>query len=331
MFRRYVRLLPWAIAAAGFLVGPAAGATTLDPPALDPPLPVDVPVEVPVDGPAATAAGSRAAGTPLTGTFRLTKATCGGEVSGTWFRMIQPGGDADGPFVSNSDSPCADTSYTPLAPGSDGGLVTGAYQPQPNPAFSTTGHALARRITAPARFFGVDFGTATNAVDPQTGTAVPAPTINATGGTLSGDLRAFAASWNNQHFNQGAPKPDGSTPGATAAPTGTYDAATGAFTIKWTSQIVGGPFNNFTGQWHLEGTFVGAATSGAAASPASSSAQPDPAATTFGPAAAASTGALASTGPALPEQTIAIAFAFGCAALMLSSITRRARTSDAAR
>ena len=37
--------------------------------------------------------------------------------------------------------------------------------------------------------------------------------------------------------------------------TGTYDAETGAFVLEWSSQIVGGPFNDSTGVWHLEGTF----------------------------------------------------------------------------
>jgi hypothetical protein len=40
---------------------------------------------------------------------------------------------------------------------------------------------------------------------------------------------------------------------------GTYDAATGHFVLQWKSLIVGGPFDRFTGSWHLEGTFVPAA------------------------------------------------------------------------
>ena len=64
------------------------------------------------------------------------------------------------------------------------------------------------------------------------------------------------AEWNRQYFNQGSPKPDGSKPGITSPVTGTFDAKTRAFTLEWTSSIVGGPFNGFTGQWHLEGTYV---------------------------------------------------------------------------
>ena len=52
------------------------------------------------------------------------------------------------------------------------------------------------------------------------------------------------------------PKPGGAKPGLTAAVTGTYNAKTHAFLLSWTSQVVGGPFNGFTGEWHLTGTFV---------------------------------------------------------------------------
>ncbi len=68
-------------------------------------------------------------------------------------------------------------------------------------------------------------------------------------------MAAVVASWNNEFFNQGSPKPDGSAPGLTAPVHGTYDADTGEFVLEWSSQIVGGPFNDFTGIWHLEGTF----------------------------------------------------------------------------
>jgi hypothetical protein len=201
----------------------------------------------------ATAASSQ----PLVGTFRIVAGSCaGGKASGTRFRMVVPTGGPNGPFVSNNDSTCSDHTYTLLSPGTDRGLLTGTRQPEPSPAFDGNGNSLAKRITKPARFYGVLFSTSTNAIDPQTGAHVPAPSLAVENGKISGDLRAFAASWNHQEFNQGAPKPDGSTPGNTARPSGHYDAATGAFTLDWASQIKGGPFNNFTGLWHFEGTFV---------------------------------------------------------------------------
>jgi hypothetical protein len=201
---------------------------------------------------------AQAAGEQLKGLFRLNKAECtGAQVSGSHFRMIQPGGSAaSGPYLQNNSSACADKSYTDLTPGKDGGLSTAAFQPQPNPPFDASNGGANDKITMPKEFFGAKFATATNQTDPQTSLATVLPVITHDGnGKLSGDLRAFAAAYQGQHFNQGAPKPDGSMPGATTLAAGTYDAATKKFAIEWASTIVGGPFNNFTGKWHFEGTF----------------------------------------------------------------------------
>jgi hypothetical protein len=211
-----------------------------------------------------------AAGTPLVGTFTVTPGTCsGGVASGTYLRMVLSGGtNAAGPYFSNSDSSCSDNTYTPLSPGSDGGLVTGTYQPQPTPAFDSSGNALAALITMPVPFEGVKFATATNPVDPQTGLHTPPPSVLDNGGTLSGNLQSFGVSWNNQEFNQGSPKPDGSSPGNTTPVTGTYNATTGAYVLQWSSQVVGGPFNGFSAFWNLTGRFI--PSTGTAATAASS-------------------------------------------------------------
>ena len=178
-------------------------------------------------------------GDSLVGLFRITAATCdSGTPAGSWFRMVQPGGNAaSGPYVSNPDSTCADTTVTPLAPGDDGGLKTGTFQ---------------AAMIRPQGFFAVPFDVSTNEHDPQSGTTVKAPTITRSGSTLQGDLSAISVAWNQQHFNQGAPKPGGS---ATDGPKGTYDESSHRYTLDWTSRIEAGPFNGFTGMWHLEGTF----------------------------------------------------------------------------
>ena len=195
------------------------------------------------------------AGTPLVGTFGVTAGTCtAAGPLGSWFRMATPAGTAaKGPYVDNADSRCTDKSVTLLAPGTDGGLRAGQFQPQPTPAFATGGGSRSGLVVAPVRFFAVGFGVSTNAKDPQTGTTVAAPTVTRDGTRLSADLRSWAVGWNGQQFNQGAPKPDGT--GAKA--TGTFDPATGAYTLEWTSKISGGPFNGFTGIWHLAGTYRG--------------------------------------------------------------------------
>lgn len=209
-------------------------------------------------GPTAATTTSGASGTKsLSGLFRVDAGVCapGGVGAGSWFRMIQPGGKTgSGPFVINSDSSCSDKTWTPLSAGSEGGLRAGSYQAQPNPPFDSNGNSLAGAIVAPQAWFAVKFGVSTNTIDPQTRLQVPAPALTLSGSTISGQLEAFAVNWNGQQFNQGAPKPGGATPGLTSPVKGTYDAATHAYTLDWTSQIVGGPFNNFTGVWHLAGT-----------------------------------------------------------------------------
>ena len=198
-----------------------------------------------------------ATGEGLTGVLGITAGECAGEaISGSHFKMVQPGGSVGaGPFVANSDSACADKTVTALAPGTDGGLRLGTYQPRTDPAFEPGGSTTAVSVITATTFFGVGFGISTNEQDPQSGETVPPPALEVVEGELTGDLSAVSVSWNGQDFNQGAPKPGSSDP---AGITGTYDADTGAYTLEWTSLIEGGPFNGFTGIWHLEGTFTAA-------------------------------------------------------------------------
>lgn len=194
----------------------------------------------------------------LVGTIQLDPGACeGGTFSaGSYLQMVLPGGTAEaGPYFENPDSGCDDKAFTILEPGTDGGLVIGDYQPSPEPAFGADGSALADAIITPTPFTAIAFSFSSNPTDPQTELDVPAPTLTFDGEALTGDLSAVTASWNNEWFNQGSPKPDGSSPGLTSPVTGTYDPETGAITLEWASQVVGGPFNDFTGIWHLEGTF----------------------------------------------------------------------------
>jgi len=198
-------------------------------------------------------------GGKLVGTFQVESAECaaGAPTAGSYFRMILPGGTVDaGPFFPNSDSTCGDITYSQLAPGTDGGLINGKFQPQPEPPFDDAGNGLANEILKPVKFSALDFAVSTNKVDPQSGTDVKPITIKANKkGALSGATTAFSVAYGGQQFNQGTPKPDGSLPGASAALTGTYDKKTGEYSFEWISQIVGGPFDTFTGVWHFEGTF----------------------------------------------------------------------------
>jgi hypothetical protein len=159
-------------------------------------------------------------------------------------------------FFFNPDAPCSDKSYTLLVPGTAGGLVTGRYQPDPTPPFAGSGSALADRIVQPQALSAVMFSVATNATDPQTRTLVPTPRITDRAGRLSGELEAWSLAWQADLFNQGTPKPGKAQAGLATPLQGTYNPRSHAFVLSWTSQFLGGPFNGFTGVWHLEGTFV---------------------------------------------------------------------------
>jgi hypothetical protein len=205
---------------------------------------------------AASQGPGTAKATKLVGVFKITGGKCsstGGVTSGSYFRMIEPGGI----YVGNNSSKCKDDTYTPLLPGTAGGLSTKAYQRNPNPEFDTAGNALADLITKPQGFEGINFAVSTNPTDPQTGDKVPVPSITVSGGKISGQTEAFSVGWSKQNFNQGSPKPGGSHPGSTSGPTGTYNASKKTFVLKWESEIIGGPFNGFTGEWYLVGTFSG--------------------------------------------------------------------------
>jgi hypothetical protein len=199
---------------------------------------------------------SAGAATPLVGLFKLAAGNdpAGATPTGSYFEMLQSNGQP----LGNLSSPGGNKDFTPFTPGTDGGLTTQGYQPAPSPAFAggNSGSALASRIIQPVPFYGINFSVETAPTDAQTGTSDPVPVVRDADGVLSGQLTAWDAQWNGQSFNQGTPKPNGTTPAPTTPLTGSYDAASGRFTLQWKSLIVGGPFNGFTGLWHLAGTFI---------------------------------------------------------------------------
>jgi hypothetical protein len=207
-----------------------------------------------------SASASGPSSVPMVGTFNLAPGSCDAKIyaiKGSYFRMIFPGGSVlNGPYFNNANSACSTKSYTLLRRGTQGGLITAAYQPDPSPAFNAKGNALANSIILPVSFTGITLSLATNATDKQSKHGVPQPSIFVhAGGVLSGQLQAVSVAWNHIYFNQGSPKPGGGHPGFTVPVSGTYNPRTRAFTLTWTSTIVKGQFNQFTGYWHLAGTF----------------------------------------------------------------------------
>jgi len=185
----------------------------------------------------------------LDGTFKLAPGKfSGGKAGGTYFRMIYPGGKK---YFPNPDSAASDKTYILGTPGKDGGLATGRFQPHPDPAFDAKGNARANKIIKPGSFTGIRFSVATLKTDPQTKKTVAVTSATVNGRRITLRVPGFTAEWNKQFFNQGAPKADGS--GSVA--TGAYNAKTKHFVVTWTAKVTGGAFDNFSGFWHLEGTF----------------------------------------------------------------------------
>lgn len=198
----------------------------------------------------------------MTGRFIISSGTCtsGAVPNGSYFSMRDPSGGA----VNNGNSPCSNQAATPLKAGTEG-LTPGRMQPFSGSPGSSDA------IVAPTNFFSSPFAVGTQTPDKQSGKDAAAPQVFNSGGQLSGEIRSFQAFYNGAYYNQGAPKPDGSTPGSTTSGlTGTYDASSGAFTLDWKSTIAGGAFNNFTGVWHLAGTYQ-PGTSSSSGSPSTSS------------------------------------------------------------
>jgi hypothetical protein len=196
-----------------------------------------------VGGAAAAPTARAASSRNLVGTFKITAGRYArGKAGGSFLRMIIPAG---GKYFDNPDSRSPDKSYTLIAPGLQGGLATGRYQPNPSPVFDSKGDARVATIMSPQSFDGIKFSVASVAKNPQTGAKNPVPQIRLTGNALSGQVEAVTAEWNGQNFAQGS-----------SSVTGRYNPKTRAFLLTWTSPISGGPFNGFSGYWHLQGTFV---------------------------------------------------------------------------
>jgi hypothetical protein len=192
-------------------------------------------------------ATSAASSKTLNGTFKLTKGTYrNGKAHGTYFRMSNSGG-----LFHNPDSSASNKTYTLGTPGTDGGLATGRFQSHPDPPFDSKGNARAKRILRPQSFTSIRFSVATIKKQKGSGDTASVTTARVRDGKLTVSLPGFTAEWNNQYFNQGAPKPNG----AGSPATGTYSSKTKRFVLEWRSKVVGGPFNGFTGFWHFEGKF----------------------------------------------------------------------------
>jgi hypothetical protein len=149
--------------------------------------------------------------------------------AGSYIRMGEP----NGKFFANPYSKDSNKTYTTILSATGGGLRTGVAQTAPSPAFDSKGNSLANSIITPTSFTGIRFGVVTT---------VP-PTFSLSGDKITGYLRHLYAQWNKQTFLQGN------------VVSGTYNGRTHAYSLSWATKVTSGPFVDYTGYWHLQGTF----------------------------------------------------------------------------
>lgn len=263
---------------------------TLDTAGSEPP-PAAPPVSEASSPPVATSTSPVAApvaqANEMVGRFTIAAGTCSGPTpSGSWVQLSKGGGP-----IPNPSSTCDGGNYTLVTQGTEG-LLTGQFQPDPTPTFDANGNSLAGAIIAPAAFLGADFGAATdpqNMQDAPDGPAVyPAPyaVLSSTGTTFTANLAAVNFTYNGP---AGGTCASGGGVGCYAVGSadvpGTYDPSSGAYSLQWTGDVVGGAFNGATATFHLTGTFDGTITKVAASAVATGAPPGGTGNTTANPAA----------------------------------------------
>jgi hypothetical protein len=197
----------------------------------------------------------------MIGTFSIVPGTCDGNPpTGSWVSLSLNGD------ISNKANPssCDGGDYTLMTSGTQGGLKTGVFQPNPTPTFDANGNSLANAIVQPVSFLGSAFGIATmaqNEQDNPNGPAVfPVPTVILNSNdTLSANVSSVVVTYNgNPNSTCASGDGDGCFAVGSTDATGTYNPTTHAYTLAWQSTIHGNtPFTGAVASFHLAGTFSG--------------------------------------------------------------------------
>lgn len=141
--------------------------------------------------------------------------------------------------------------------GTDGGLLTGQYQPDPPPTPSSGDLTGSDRIIHPYSFllYWLPAYVSTNEISPGWG-RTDLPTVLHNGnGILAADVSAWDVLSDGTHYNMGCPIDLGYwSGGLVGSPRGTYDAGTGIYTLEWwTSDFI---TEYSGGSFHLTGHFI---------------------------------------------------------------------------
>jgi hypothetical protein len=185
--------------------------------------------------------GSSSASGPtrvLSGTFELQAGHCSashGAPTGSFLVIVDSAGSKT---VANPDGGCANKYYTVLLPGTEKGIESGQFQPNPTPTFDAHNNSLADDVIKPVSFRGYNLGIATNPQDVQDAPSGPAafspPRATVRGTKLVIDLRSL-----NITYGGPANSTCASSSGygcwnlGSKEASGTYDSATHQFVVQW--------------------------------------------------------------------------------------------------
>lgn len=166
---------------------------------------------------------------------------------GSWVHLYLDG-NPSAPYT-NTSSPAADQTYTPLVNGVSG-LTVGTAQGQASPAYDLSGNSLSNAIGTPQLFGPVKFGYYTTA----------APSLNVASGSTaasqsisSGDLGGWTVAYGGTSYPTSSDTSTGNLAG-TVTWNDRFDHSQGGHVkLTWIADITNGDFAPFTSKWQVEG------------------------------------------------------------------------------
>ncbi|MGA2321862.1 MAG: hypothetical protein ABSG95_14195 [Solirubrobacteraceae bacterium] len=213
---------------------------------------------------------STASAVKLKGSIQLTAGATSGPTpyAGSWVQLYETADPSV--YFTNPSSPAADQNYTPLVNGTEGVDLGLPVQGLADPPFDSKGNSLTSTILSPEPFAGTNFSsfvTLNNAKKAKFGkkglVVEVASGSSATEPVTTADLTGWTIAYGGGYYD---------TPGSTANVgdggnlTGSITwtnrkkhSLGGTITLDWSVPIVnppGNPFDAFTAQWQLVGTYV---------------------------------------------------------------------------
>jgi hypothetical protein len=215
------------------------------------------------------ALASSAAAVTLKGKITLTSGATSGSTpyAGSWVSLYETASPSV--YFVNPSSPAANQDYTPLVNGTQGLNLGLPVQGIASPAFDGSGNSLTNTILTPEPFAGTNFSSyvtlnaAKKAKFGKKGIVIKvAGGKSATVAVTSADLTGWTIAYGGGSFDTPGSTPDingGNLTGTLTWTNPKVHSLGGTITLDWSVPIInppGNPFDAFTAQWQLQGTYV---------------------------------------------------------------------------